>query len=246
MSEQFRLDDAVASFEKALNLRPDYTEAHVNLGNVFKEQNKLEEALSCYQKALETDPKLLEILYNLGLVYTSLGRVDEAFNSLRRAIKENPQDGKAWGAWADCLAAYPFSSVDNDLFEELIIMLDHPEVGTRLLAGPILRALRKEPEFPKILMLVSKDKKTIRLPIRKWLKKLSAIPLLIKIMGLCSFDDLELERTFTSLRSLMIRDILDGNVQKSSLAFTAALANQCFTNEYVYKESNEEIIAVEG
>jgi tetratricopeptide (TPR) repeat protein/2-polyprenyl-3-methyl-5-hydroxy-6-metoxy-1,4-benzoquinol methylase len=246
LSEQFCLDDAVVSFQKALSLRPGYTEAHINLGNAFKEQNKLEEAVRSYRKAIEIDPKFLEILYSLGLVYMSLGHVDDAFSSLRKAVRENPQDGKAWGAWAECLAAFPFASVDDDLFEDLTNMLDQPAVSPRPLANPILRALRKNPEFSKILEFVNDNKTAHQASYREVAEKLSAIPLLIKLMGLCSFDDLEIENTFTSLRRLMIGEVLDEKVQESGLAFAAALANQCFANEYVYSESSEEKIAVDG
>ena len=38
MKDQGKLDEAVACYRRALELKPDYAEAHNNLGNAFKEQ----------------------------------------------------------------------------------------------------------------------------------------------------------------------------------------------------------------
>ena len=47
-------------------MKPDYAEAHNNLGNAFKEQGKLDEAVACYRRALELKPDYAEAHNNLG------------------------------------------------------------------------------------------------------------------------------------------------------------------------------------
>ena len=39
-----RLEDAVASHRRAIEINPDYAEAHINLGNALKELGWLEDA----------------------------------------------------------------------------------------------------------------------------------------------------------------------------------------------------------
>ena len=39
------MENAVTSYQKALSLRPEYTEAYTNLGIIFEEQGKVEEAI---------------------------------------------------------------------------------------------------------------------------------------------------------------------------------------------------------
>jgi len=51
-----RLPDAVACYEQALFLRPDYAEAHYHLGLVLEDQGKPEEAIARYRKALSARP----------------------------------------------------------------------------------------------------------------------------------------------------------------------------------------------
>jgi Flp pilus assembly protein TadD len=81
-----RLDEAVTSFHKALNIQPDYTQAHSNLGNVFKELGRLDEAVESYHKALAIKPDLAEAHYNLGATFQDLGKLDEAVASYHKAL----------------------------------------------------------------------------------------------------------------------------------------------------------------
>jgi predicted O-linked N-acetylglucosamine transferase (SPINDLY family) len=59
------LEDAVAAYEGALELRPEYAEAHNNLGNAFKDQGDLDEALVAFRTALELNPSFDEAHSNL-------------------------------------------------------------------------------------------------------------------------------------------------------------------------------------
>ena len=47
-NDQGKLDEAVACYRRALELKPDFAEAHNNLGNALKDQGKLDEAVACY------------------------------------------------------------------------------------------------------------------------------------------------------------------------------------------------------
>ena len=55
-----RIPEAVACYRRALELKPDYAEAHNNLGNALKDQGKLDEAVACYRRALELKPDYAE------------------------------------------------------------------------------------------------------------------------------------------------------------------------------------------
>ena len=64
-------DQAVAHYRKALEIRPDYAEAHVDLGNVLTSRGQVDEAIAHYQKALEIKPDYAEAHNNLGLALAS-------------------------------------------------------------------------------------------------------------------------------------------------------------------------------
>ena len=65
----------MACCQNAIRLRPDYAEAHNNLGNVFKDQNNFEEAQRCYEHAVGLNPKYGPGLNNLGVIYREQGRM---------------------------------------------------------------------------------------------------------------------------------------------------------------------------
>src|SRR5262249_19843799 len=51
-----RLDEAVASFQQALHLQPDYTDAYKNLAVTYHTQGKLIEAAECLREVLRRRP----------------------------------------------------------------------------------------------------------------------------------------------------------------------------------------------
>ncbi|MEG4282182.1 tetratricopeptide repeat protein, partial [Microcoleus sp. A006_D1] len=69
-NEQFKLgnfEEAIASYEKALEVKPDYDVAWFNRGIALRNLGKLEEAIASYDKALEIKPDDHEAWYNRGV-----------------------------------------------------------------------------------------------------------------------------------------------------------------------------------
>jgi 2-polyprenyl-3-methyl-5-hydroxy-6-metoxy-1,4-benzoquinol methylase len=76
-------------------------------------------------------------------------------------------------------------------------------------------------------------------------EQLSAIPLFLRILELNPIYDLEIERMLTFLRHAMIEAATASKMKEKCLPFSVALALQCFANEYVFSETEEEKEAVE-
>ena len=73
-----------ACYQRALQLKPDFAEAHNNLGNVFMDQGKPDEAAACYQRALQLKTDYVEAHNNLGNVF----KVAANWTKPRRVISE--------------------------------------------------------------------------------------------------------------------------------------------------------------
>ena len=69
-----------------MKLKPDYAEAHFNLGTTLKDLGRLDEAEQCLRQALALKPDFAEACNNLGTILQDLGRLDEAEQSYRQAI----------------------------------------------------------------------------------------------------------------------------------------------------------------
>ena len=60
--------EAIISFENALSLNPNLSEAYNNLGNANKLTNNIDEAIKNYEKSIEKDGKNLTAYFNLAVL----------------------------------------------------------------------------------------------------------------------------------------------------------------------------------
>jgi Flp pilus assembly protein TadD len=111
-----RVDEAIAHFQKAIELHPELPNAHNNLGNVLLQKGRVDEAIIQYQKALEIQPVNAEFHHNLGYALFQKGQTDEAIAQLQEALEIRPDQPKACYnlarvAWE--LATSPEATVRN-------------------------------------------------------------------------------------------------------------------------------------
>ena len=85
-----KLDQAMAHYEWALKLRPDYPEVHTNYGDVLADRGRIAEAIIHYREALRLDPTFPEAHNNFGTVLASQRHFDEAIEHFRQALKSRP------------------------------------------------------------------------------------------------------------------------------------------------------------
>src|SRR5262249_20461040 len=87
LSDQRRLDEAVAAYRKAIDLKPDLAEAHNNLGIALGEQKKPDEAVAAYRRAIQIRRDYAEAHCNLGCALCDQGRFAEGLAELREGDK---------------------------------------------------------------------------------------------------------------------------------------------------------------
>ncbi|HUE37120.1 MAG TPA: tetratricopeptide repeat protein, partial [Candidatus Acidoferrum sp.] len=122
-----RYDEALASYDKAIALKPDYANAHFNRGSALKQLNHFEEALASYDKAIALNPGHAEAHNNRGALLQQMRRYDEAIASYDKAIAAKP----------DHAAAY------NNRGTTLLSKGDMPEAEKMF-----RKALELKPDFP--------------------------------------------------------------------------------------------------
>jgi len=88
-----KLAEAAKAYEKCLEIRPDFTEAHNNLGTIYQELNQLDKAEGEFQKAvLDTSYQTRELpYYNLARLYYVQNRLDAAYESVQAALRIRPR-----------------------------------------------------------------------------------------------------------------------------------------------------------
>ena len=90
-----RFEEALASYDRALKVRPDFAEVLLNRGRALYEMQQFEEALASYDRALTIRPNLAEALYNRGNALHELKRFEEALASYDRALTMRPDYAEA-------------------------------------------------------------------------------------------------------------------------------------------------------
>jgi tetratricopeptide (TPR) repeat protein len=81
-----RTAEAIAWFEAALSLRPDYLQAISGLGMALQGSNEIQRAFQCYDRVVTLKPDDATAWYNRGALLARLWRLPEALDSLDRAI----------------------------------------------------------------------------------------------------------------------------------------------------------------
>lgn len=81
---------AIAAYQEALRLKPDFAEAHLNLGHAFLHTGRAEEALASYRDAVRVRPDFALGHYAIGLWFEQRKQLPEAITAYREAVRLAP------------------------------------------------------------------------------------------------------------------------------------------------------------
>ncbi|HEX8283814.1 MAG TPA: tetratricopeptide repeat protein [Pyrinomonadaceae bacterium] len=94
-----RDQEAIEHLKRAVELSPDFAEAHYRLGLAYKATKQAEEAeeafadaVKAYEKIVKQEPKNSDAYYFLGLCYEKLSKYDDAVKALKEAVKNSPAE----------------------------------------------------------------------------------------------------------------------------------------------------------
>jgi tetratricopeptide (TPR) repeat protein len=85
-----KYEEAIAAYDKALQIKPDFHEAWNNRGNALDDLGRCEEAIASHHKALQIKPDFHEAWNNRGNALGNLGRDEEAIVSYDKALQIKP------------------------------------------------------------------------------------------------------------------------------------------------------------
>jgi Flp pilus assembly protein TadD len=103
MRSKEELPEAIVHLGRAIALRPDYAEAHNNLGLALSQSGRSNEAIPHLRTSLRLKPALFQTHNNLGIALASSGRPDEALKAFEQAAQLNPSMPNIHENWARAL-----------------------------------------------------------------------------------------------------------------------------------------------
>jgi tetratricopeptide (TPR) repeat protein len=96
-----RYEDALAIYEKAADIKPNYPQAWYGQGRALFQLKKYQEALIAYDKAIQIEPDYLEAWTNRGFTLVSLKRYPEAMATFDKALQLKNDSPQVWQAKGD-------------------------------------------------------------------------------------------------------------------------------------------------
>ncbi len=103
------LAEAEAAIQKCLELKPDFSEAHISLGEIYEGTSKLDKAEDEYKKAYAVAQNY-SAGFHLAMLCYGRGKVEPALEYVRKAIQKDSRSTQAYnlqGVILNKLGRYP-------------------------------------------------------------------------------------------------------------------------------------------
>ena len=92
---QRKYEDAVKTFDKAIEKEPNYYRAWLMRGYALYCLERFDDALTSYDKALELKPDSADVWYYKGIIFKDIDKIDAAFDCYNKALEINPKYSEA-------------------------------------------------------------------------------------------------------------------------------------------------------
>ena len=91
-----QIEPAIESYEKAIEIRPQWAVGFVMLGQIHSAQGNPDQAIENLKKAIAIEPECAEIHLNMGTALNAIGDYEKATKSYKKAIKINPLNSNSY------------------------------------------------------------------------------------------------------------------------------------------------------
>jgi len=120
-----QLDAAISFYEKAISIKPEYVEAHYNLGYANHKLGQLDLAVRSYKKVVTINSEFALVHKNriLSVIYFfSKGIISDAIDTLEELIKDSPNDALLFNMIGGCYASQGKSDLAIKFYEKALIL----------------------------------------------------------------------------------------------------------------------------
>lgn len=240
MKDMGDLDAAIINYNKVIEINPNFVDAYFNLGVSHQEKGNLEKAIQCYQNALKINPNYLDAMNNMGGTFLDQGDVKTAINIFKNVIKIKPDFHGAYFNIAFAIEGLKFTMPDHELEKIIAVLLDKETfVRPRNIVKSVISLINLNTNIKTLHGNINHD--DLSNLYAEAILTINKVPLLIKLLKVCPIVSKEFETVFTRVRFSLLLDVSKVAFSSEVIKFQTALALQCFLNEYVYNETNQEL-----
>ena len=144
--KQNKFEEAIGSFEEAIKVNPNFSEAYNNLGSAQKSLNKFKEAILSYEKSIGLKANNVEACYNIASLYYFLKNYNEASKYFKNIINLETRQEEICERYTICLfktgkktevkdfvltviSKFPKNKVLNNLLGQSLLALNSHKEG---------------------------------------------------------------------------------------------------------------------
>jgi tetratricopeptide (TPR) repeat protein/2-polyprenyl-3-methyl-5-hydroxy-6-metoxy-1,4-benzoquinol methylase len=245
-----RLGDAASSLRRAIEINPDVARAHHMLGAVLTNLRQFDAAEASFRRAWSIEPESQAILYDLAMALMVLGKPEEALQLIVPMLDRAPLS-TIKSAFAACIARIRITKDDSRLRAALTTAIAEAWAFPHQLCPRALQLVLLDPRIGHCVRFAN-GSWPARLPKAAMfgasgLSALAADALLQVVLETAPVTTIEFERFLTCARHALLETASSNRAADSSdiaaLPFYAALARQCFVNEYIFDCDEREKLA---
>jgi tetratricopeptide (TPR) repeat protein/2-polyprenyl-3-methyl-5-hydroxy-6-metoxy-1,4-benzoquinol methylase len=244
LREMDRPKEAEASIRRALVLAPRFTPALDNLGGLLKDQGRLSEAVAVYRRLLEINPEDVDGLNGLTRVLAVQGDAGSALATIHQSLRIR-ETANARLIFVDIVKPLRWTN-DNAqargaMARALTEAWARPSELARTAASLIKQAANIGASAARAAQAWPRSLPAPELFGPGGPTALADDELLLALLVSAQNTDVELERLLTMARRVLLEAAVSDNADDGAMGFYAALARQCFINEYVFFHDEGEI-----
>ena len=246
-----RYGDAESWLSETVRSTPSDAEAWCSLGIAQARQGRPEEALASVDRAIALQPELAAAHSERGAVLSALARLDDALDSYARAVELEPDSPDGRARFARCAAIAPLAPgrIGPDRLARAVLAclraggIDHQQLAHA--ASVLLET--KHGGLKRRLENADFDIAAVHEARPDAVLGFCRDPLVTASLEQILVTDSSDEVFFTALRGGLLPLLLGPQARRFSQAvepLVAALACQCFLNEYVWNVTEAEALLV--
>ena len=226
-------------FVKVVNINPKYSDGYYNLANVCNKLGEEDQAIVNYNKVIELDRNYYKAYNNLGNIFRKKNLNKQALDYYILTLRINPGFETAFYNLGGVLQHFSLNE-KNKYINEFYLHLLKQKIIVRpnAIATNIINGLFLNTNIKDDFSLIENSEYPLNLKII--IEKFSKNKLLLQFMKVCPIPNYYFEKNFKKIRREILNQIFNLNFDKIYFKFLISLSAQCFLNEYVYSESQEE------
>ncbi len=230
-------------FNKVVNLNPKYNDGFYNLANIYNKLGEEDNAIKNYEKVIELDKSYYKAYNNLGNIFRKRNLNKKALEYYILTLNINSNYIRAYYNLAGVLQHFILDE-ENKYINKFFLYLLEKKIIVRpnAIATNVINGLFLNTNLKDSFSLVENN--IYPKNLNKIIEELNENKLLLQFMKVCPIPNYYFEKNFIKIRNEILNQIYNLNFKKIYLKFLVALSSQCFLNEYIYSETNEEIFKV--